>query len=194
MALTDADRALLARCLAGEPGAWRDFVDRFLPLFAHVIQHTAHARSISLQHSDIEDLCADVLLALSANDLAVLRRFRGKASLATYLVVVARRVVVREMVRRRMAEALGHVRYMDNVSEVQPLTEESPSRRIEDRELIQKMLNGLSDRDAEIVKLFHLEGKTYHEISQRTGVPENSIGPTLTRAIDRLRQRAASHS
>ena len=49
------------------------------------------------------------------------------------------------------------------------------------------MLLGLPERDAAIVRQFHLEGRTYREISSTLGVPENSIGPTLSRARDRLR-------
>jgi RNA polymerase sigma-70 factor, ECF subfamily len=40
------------------------------------------------------------------------------------------------------------------------------------------------------VRLYHLEGKSYHEISRVVGVPENSIGPLLTRVRARLRRRA----
>jgi len=41
VALTEIDRNLLKRCLAEEPGAWKDFVDRFMGLFVHVVTHTA---------------------------------------------------------------------------------------------------------------------------------------------------------
>ena len=34
----------------------------------------------------------------------------------------------------------------------------------------------------------YLAGKTYREISTEVGVPENSIGPTLTRAREKLKQ------
>ena len=109
MSLTEIDRNLLSRCLERESGAWKDFVDRFIGLFIHVINHTAHARSVKVSSDDVDDLCAEVFVTILADDMAVLRRFRGKCSLATYLTVVARRIVVREVARRRMAEAMGHV-------------------------------------------------------------------------------------
>lgn len=186
MALTEIDRNLLKRCLAEEPGAWKDFVDRFIGLFVHVIHHTAHARSVVVRPEDVDDLCAEIFLALLANDYAVLRQFRGRSSLATYLSVVARRVAVREMARRRMAEALGHV------SAHQHALAHAPSagreqHRLDDREEIQRMLRDLPPTDAEVVRQFHLEGKSYREISSRLGIPENSIGPTLSRARERMR-------
>ncbi|GIT29407.1 MAG: hypothetical protein Ct9H300mP1_14530 [Planctomycetaceae bacterium] len=75
MALTEVDRSLLERCLDHPPGAWRDFVDRFIGLFVHVINHTAHARSVRLSTDDVYDLCAEVFLALLADDFAALGDF-----------------------------------------------------------------------------------------------------------------------
>ena len=77
VALTEIDRSLLERCLAEEPGAWKDFVDRFIGLFIHVINHSAHARSVRLSPDDIDDLCAEVFVALLADNYGALRRFRG---------------------------------------------------------------------------------------------------------------------
>ena len=186
MALTEVDRNLLRRCLAREPGAWKDFVDRFVGLFVHVINHTAHARSVPLGADDLDDMCAEIFFVLLSNDFAVLRRFRGKSSLATYLTVVARRIVAREMAKRRKAEALGHVS-AHQASIDQAHASAPDHQRIENRELVQRMLAGLAVTDAEVVKQFHLEGKSYREISTGLGIPENSIGPTLSRAREKMR-------
>ena len=186
LALTEIDRELLNRCLAGEPDSWKDLVDRFLGLFIHVVQHTAHARSVRLSPEDIDDLCAEVFLALLDRNCAVLRAFRGEASLATYLTVVARRVIVREMARRRMAEALGHVNAHQSALDMVG-SDRLEVQRIDDSDEVQKMLVGLPDMEAKIVRQYHIEGRSYREISTGLGVPENSIGPTLSRARARLR-------
>jgi len=183
VALTDLDRSLIQRCLAQEPGAWQDFVDRYAGLFLHVVQHTAHARSVPLSADDADDLCAEVFLTLLAKDFAVLRSFRGRSSLATYLTVIARRVVVKEMIRRRLSEAMGHVQaHHDSLehAEAEP--------RIDQRELVQQMLDGLPELEAEIVRQFHLDGRSYADISRALHIPENSIGPTLSRAREKLRK------
>ncbi len=190
MALTDIDRNLLANCLDRQPGAWKEFVDRFAGVFVHVIQHTAHARSVQLSRHDTDDLSADIFLALVDNDFDVLRRFRGESSLATYLTVIARRIVVHEVTRRRMAEAMGHVKTHGAALEHVNANEFDASARIENRELVQRMLDGLVETEAMVVKLFHLEGRSYREISAGLGVPENSIGPTLSRAREKLRQNS----
>lgn len=188
MALTEIDRELLNRCLAGQPSSWRDFVDRFLGLFVHVVQHTAHARSVRLRPEDVDDLCAEVFVALLDHDFAALKAFRGECSLATYLTVIARRVIVREMARRRMAEALGHVNaHQATIDMVGP--DRPEAQRIDDRDEVQQMLSGLPDLEAKIVRQFHIEGRSYREISDGLGVPENSIGPALSRARAKLRGR-----
>jgi RNA polymerase sigma-70 factor (ECF subfamily) len=138
----------------------------------------------------MDDLCAEVFLAILADDFAILRRFKEESSLATYLAVISRRIVVREIVRRRMSETLGHSKLGN--SSVDGLSNESAdAQRIDNRDLVERMLDGLPEREAAVVRQFHLEGLTYHEISHKLGVPENSIGPTLTRARERLRRAVA---
>ena len=44
------------------------------------------------------------------------------------------------------------------------------------------MLIDLPADDAEVVKQYHLQGRSYREISSHLGIPENTIGPTLTLA------------
>jgi len=180
VALTEIDRSLLKACLANEPGAWKNFVDRFLGLMIHVIQHTAQSRSIPIHPADVDDLCSEVFVTLLHDDMALLRRFRGGCSLATYLAVVARRIVVREFTTRRKAESLGHVHATTNGH----LDEQ---RRIDDRDQLSRMMSRLPKLEAEVVRQFHLEGRSYKEISHGLGIPVNSIGATLTRARERMR-------
>lgn len=184
MALTEIDRSLLSRCVTNQPGAWRDFVDRFLGLFVHVVNHTAHARSVPLTAELVDDLCAEVFVRLLENDYAILRRFRGHSSLATYLTVIARRIVVKEMARRRMAEAMGHVN-----AHTETAANDHHERRIDNRDEVEQLLANLSPTEAEIVRRYHLRGDSYRDISRELGVPENTIGPTLSRARQRMREK-----
>jgi RNA polymerase sigma-70 factor, ECF subfamily len=185
VALSDIDRNLLDRCLARKPRAWEDFVDRFTGLIIHVVNHTARCRSIMLTSADREDLTADVLLAVIRNDFAVLRRFRSKSSLATYLTIIARRVVVRKLVETRNGTTLGAA------AEVAGAAESAGEQRITDREEVEQLMEHLDDAEAAVVRMYHLEGKTYHEISRTTGMPTNSVGPMLTRARAKLRSAGA---
>ena len=193
MALTEVDKKLLRRCLADEPGSWKDFVDRFSGLFVHVIRHTAHSRSVPLTPEDEDDLLAEIFLKLLENNAQVLRRFREKSSLAWYLTVICRRIAVHEITRRRKAEALGHVTaHHAHAAQVQAsASNRTPAaqNRIDDQEEIRQMLDELPPTDAAVVRQFHLEGRSYREIAAILGIAENSIGPTLSRARELMRAK-----
>jgi len=200
--LSEFDQNLLQRCLARKAGSWDEFVDRFLGLVLHVINHTTSARTVQITSQDIEDYCSEVFLAIIKDDFAVLRRFRGSSSLATYLAVIARRVVVREFVKRKhprisSAEADGEsgddtssqafgfrIRLDADPADTRPTAEQ----RASDREEVVRLLENLSASEAEIVRLHHLDGMSYREISSLLGIPENSIGPTLSRAREKMRR------
>lgn len=176
------DRQLLQRCLDRAPRAWQDFADRFLGLVVHVANHAAETRGVTLDQATRDDLVAEVFLTLVANDFAVLRRFQRNCSLATYLTVVARRVIVR---RLRAAQP------PPPPATAEPLSRDAPER-MENQEEIQKLLRGLDPKEAHVVRMYHLEGKSYEEISRIVGMSQNSIGPVLSRARDKMRSAAKS--
>jgi RNA polymerase sigma-70 factor (ECF subfamily) len=183
VALSDLDRSLLDRCLAHKARSWEDFVDRFMGLVVHVINHTAQCRSIRLSAADREDLAAEVFLTIVDNDYAVLRHFRRESSLATYLTVIARRVVVRKLVEGHTATPLAQM-----VEEA--ASEDDVQELISDREEVELLLNSLEGSEATAVRMYHLEGKSYQEISHTVGMPVTSVGPMLSRARTKLRRRA----
>src|SRR5262245_40231276 len=123
-------------------------------------------------------------MAILADDFGVLRRFRGQSSLATYLTVIARRVVVRELLKRRIVPNPADTSEMREVED----TAGDHEARVANREEVERMLDELRGEEADIVRLYHIEGKSYTEISRQTGVPENSIGPALSRARAKLRR------
>jgi len=182
VALSEIDRNLLERCLANQPRAWEDFVDRFMGLVMHVINHTAQCRSILLPASDREDLAAEVMLTIIEDDFAVLRRFQGKSSLATYLTVIARRVVVRKMLENQRPTSLGAV-----AEQAMADTSAGAEERMTNQEEVERLLAQLDGPEAHVVRMYHLEGKTYQEISRITGMPTNSLGPMLSRIRTQLR-------
>ncbi len=192
MSLSETDRQLLERCLEGKPRAWEDFVDRFLGLILHVIDHTTRLRSISISAVDREDMAAEVLLELVRNDQAILRRFRRASSLATYLTVVVRRLIVRRLLAEAQTRRLPQefATRSSSAPSVGTAALGAHEEQLANREEVEKLLMRLDPREANVVRLYHLEGKSYSEISRVTGLPENSLGPMLTRARNRLRDKA----
>ena len=185
MALTPLDQTLVQRCLDHKPGAWSDFVDRFLGLIYHVVQHTSYLRSVALRPEDAEDVAAEVLLQIIANDYGVLRHFRGESSLASYLAVVARRACIHELAKRA---GQREVQATNGVAEHHEPESHQAEIGIESLEEVQKLLRKLPSRERDVVRLSYLEGRSYEEISTELNIPVNSIGPILSRARNRLRK------
>jgi RNA polymerase sigma-70 factor (ECF subfamily) len=155
----------------------------------HVINHSAQCRSIRLTPEDREDLVSEVFLSIVKNDFAILRHFREESSLATYLTVVARRIIVQKLLERKSTTTLsdadngpGHASNGDH---------NQPVQRVIDRDEIERLMKDLEGSEAEIVRMYHLEGKSYQEISSAVGMPENSVGPTLSRARQKMRRAGA---
>lgn len=186
MALTSVDRSLLQRCLNREPGAWNDFVDRYLGLVYHVIRHTAHLRSTTLPAEEVEDIAQEVLLEIVAKDYRVLREFRGRSSLAAYLTVISRRTALHELAKRHAAKKPLPA----EMKKSHPEADGSIKQRVglEKVEEVQRLLRRLPSKERAIVRLFYLEGRTYEEISTELSVPVNTIGPVLSRARKKLRE------
>ncbi|HMP02524.1 MAG TPA: RNA polymerase sigma factor [Gemmatales bacterium] len=186
MPQTVDERVLIQRCLTHDVGAWNDFVDRFSGLIYRVIHFTAHLRSVDLAPDDVEDIAAEIMLKIVANNYALLRQFQGRSSLSTYLAVIARRICVHELVKRvqiqqrQIATANGGAK--DSLNR-------AGDASLETLDEVQNLLGRLPKKVREAVRLFYLEGRSYEEISARLNIPVNSIGPMLARAKGFLRQR-----
>ncbi len=192
MTLSNLDRDILQKCLAKDPQAWAELTDRFLGLIIHVAQQTAFNRNIELTPESRDDLVAEVFLSWIEKDFDVLRRFQGNSSLATYLTVIARRVVVRRLSQLRLphsnSPSIGADRF-ENIPSRQENLEE-PFFSTEDRESLEQAIERLSQGEARAVRMFHFEGKSYQDIAQILGMAPNSVGPFLSKA----RQKIRSHS
>jgi len=187
VALSEIDRNLLERCLQQKTKAWENFVDRFMGLIVHVVNHTAQARSVRLSAADVDDLCAEVFLNIVKDDFAILRRFRGQSSLATYLTVVARRIAVKQITHRKTTARLSGSE-TQQAAEDHPDPRSHPEQRLGNLEEVHRLLEGLQATEAQVVRMYHLQGKSYREISLAIGISENSIGPILSRARNKMRR------
>ena len=190
MSLSQYDRDLLKRCLDKTKGAWEDFADRFSGLVVGVIQHTAKSRDIRLNQADIDDLVAEVFMQIVSSDYAILRKFRGECSLATYLTVVARRVIVRQLLKQQYYRQ--QERDLTLLADESAEIETKPAESL-DREELQRMMDVLGENERLAVQMFHLDGKSYEEINQETGIPLNTIGPLLSRARQKLKAARTNH-
>ena len=177
--LSDLDRSLLSRCLSGTDGAWEDFVDRYLALITHVVSSTGKLRLGNIPDQWRDDIVAEVLLTLVDNDFAVLKQFRGQSSLGTYLVVVTRRIAARKLSRMRRAPTKQLAQ--------EPADQHPQPLELENSEEVQMLLQQMPESEATAIRMFHLEHRSYSDIGQHMGLPENSVGPLLSKARERMR-------
>lgn len=187
MVLSDSDRDLLTRCLAGVDGAWESFVDRYLALMTHVVTATGKLKFPELPGEIRDDLVAEVLLALVDDDYAILRRFRGQSSLGTYLVVVSRRIAARRLSKMGRIARAAETPSQAAEAKQRHANGSVAEQQIIDLEHVHAMLASLPATEATAIRLFHFEHRSYSDIGQRMGIPENSVGPLLSQARDRMR-------
>lgn len=189
MAASEYDLELIARCLQNETHAWEDFVDRSVKPVMRVLLHTTRSRGIQLSPADGDDLVAEVFLELCRNDFACLRRFRGQSSFNAYLTVIARRVIVRDLSKRPHLTLVSPDPTAWSIADqAEPTASPNPADGGEPFEDLMQLLRKLDETESRLIQLHHLEGYSYQQISQETGISENSIGPALSRAREKMRQ------
>ena len=112
------------------------------------------------------------------------------SALPTYLTVIARRICVREVVKRHREAELGHVTAPRSVAATNADDGSDEHEPVASSEEVDRMLKDLPEREAEVVRLYHLRSLNYRQIGKQLGIPENSVGPILAKARKRLRRLA----
>ena len=88
---TNQDEAdLVARCANGDRAAWEAFVDGYGPLIAALVRRMLHRRTGRARDADVDEIGAEVFLALVRRDRILLKRYDPRYRLSTYLGVICR--------------------------------------------------------------------------------------------------------
>ncbi|MDB4650636.1 sigma-70 family RNA polymerase sigma factor [Pirellulaceae bacterium] len=180
MGLSEFDRDLLDKCLKNEPGSWEQFIDRFAGLLIGVVSHVAHSRDIRTTIMDREDIVAKVFTDIVDDDFRVLRNFRGTSSLYTYLTIITRRIGVRQLIKLDRKQRKERVTAKTEVDFEAPIDVEGDD--------FDDMLATLDEKSAQLVRMRYVQELPYSEIAKRLEIPENSIGPMLSRARTQIRE------
>ncbi len=186
----DEEAALVARCAGGDETAWPTFVDAYGPLVRALAFRMLSRRLGSAPDGDVDEVVADVFLALVRRDRLLLRRFDPTYRLSTYLGVICRTEVVRLLRRRRRVpvpmEDLGHVPERDAAG---PLASLERAERDDALATLHQALSELPVRDRRLLTMRYLDGEDYRAIAAALGISPESVGQLLTRAKARLRER-----
>jgi RNA polymerase sigma-70 factor (ECF subfamily) len=180
----DDDRALIERCVAREPLAWREFVDRFSGTIRAIGRRYLKLKGQLPDDAELDDVCQEVFLDLTRHNYKKLKNYDPTYTPKTYLGVITRTVVHRTLRKRK--PALGNPE--DMASATSPVNVEGEVMRAEERDEATRALAALPERERELIRLRYLLELDYKGISARLGIPEASVGQLLFRAKQRLRE------
>lgn len=174
--------SLVINAGAGDERSWHEIVDRYTPLLARV---TSRFR---LTPAETQDVAQTVWLRLVEH----LGSIREPRALPGWIITTAKRESMHYLSQRRR-----NVPYnpLDSAWLGMAAEDVEPAADLLRAERHEALLAGLAElptRQRELLLLLVADPPlSYAEISQRTGIPTGSIGPTRRRALARLRQTSA---
>jgi RNA polymerase sigma-70 factor (ECF subfamily) len=163
-------REAVRELLAGGRQAWDRFAREYRLIVLKAV-HTA-ARRFRASEADVEDAASQVFIELFQNDGRALRAYRGESALSTWLTVVAYRIATREFVRMVRARAVD--------------TSKPSAMPVERDAEVLEFLERLPELDRRALVMFHVDDRSYREISEQLGIPQNQVGMVLLRAREKL--------
>ena len=177
------ERLLLQRLLADDPGAWSELVRTYTGLLLETSRRVFARYGFPASHHDCEDAVAAVWHNLLAHDRRQVRLCLERRNLLPTLYTLTRNRTVDSIRRQRLP--------VGPLPDDDVLAGDAPGDPPLDDATLEaglKALETLSPKERTVVQLFFLHGRRYRDIEALTGVPLNSIGPTLNRALEKLRR------
>lgn len=172
-----SDAELVARCCAGDRGAWRSLYDR------HAATVYRFLATLGVSPAEREDACQEVFLAIYRS----LGRFRGDAQLSTWIFRIAARSAAR-LIRRAQLRRLMQGML---VREPTPSTVADASEQTARTLTLERMLQRLSPKKRIVLVLFEIEGMPVDEIARVVGCPTNTVWSRLHHARAELTRMAS---
>lgn len=164
----------LPGCISGRKDAWDEFVRQSAPVILAAVSRSMHGR---LQHThDVQDRVQEVYVRLLRENCRLLRTFDpGRASLATWLSLIAR-TIVHEHHQKRRQPATG----LENVDAAAP----EPPPRPEPL----TGLDSLSQQQRQVIRMLFEEDLSVEQAAARLGVNPQTIRSAKHKALTRLRK------
>ena len=171
------DNTLICRAQSGDEGAFVELIRVYYPfVYAIVI------RIVNNPH-DAEEVVQDTFL----NAYRGLAQYQEMAKFKNWLGEIARNRA-RSWLRKQRIDTVP----IDEVSEQILQIEDSSDERLirqEQRELIRRAMETLSEKDREIARAYYLDGASYDELISTHGLSYNAIAFRLSRAKRQLSKR-----
>ena len=185
-----SEAELVARCAAGDRAAWEVFVDRYGPLLQALARRMLARRTGRARDADVEEVVGEVFLALVRRDRILLKRYDPQYRVSTYLGVICRTEVLRQLRRGNRLphelEEAGHI--PERAGTLGPVRALDDRERTEAIESLRDALRQLPERDRALLTLKYLDGLDYRAIGAALDLHPESVGQFLHRAKQKLAQ------
>ncbi len=168
------DKDLVSKVLAGNQMASRLLIDQYKRLVGHVV-----ARLVD-DNLDREEVCQDVFVKVFKN----LNGFHFDAKLSTWIATIAYRLSInflQKKKRRFREDDLEKVSF--EIGIIDSELEDSDYAHF-----IHQLIMQMPDTYKTVLTLFHLDGFSYPEIVEITGMPEGTVKNYLFRARKKLKE------
>jgi RNA polymerase sigma-70 factor, ECF subfamily len=179
---TSDEAALVRRVQAQDEMAFREIVDRYQAKVFSIIY------GILRNRNDAEDIAQQVFAKIYFS----IKNFDFRSSLLTWIYKITvnecydylRKKRVRKLVYESEFSAEESLRLENS----EPATDQAPAvdRRLAQHDLVVKLLSKVSEEDRTLILLKEVEGHSVEELSQMTGMNENTIKVKLFRARQKL--------
>ena len=179
---TSEEASLVRRVQAHDETAFREVVEKYQAKVFSIIY------GILRNHNDAEDIAQQVFAKIYFS----IKNFDFRSSLLTWIY----KITVNECYDYLRKKRVRKLVYESDFSEEDALrmennetaTEQAPpvDTRLAQRDLLIKLLDKLSEDDRTLLLLKEVEGHSVEELSQMTGMNENTIKVKLFRARQKL--------
>ncbi len=169
----------LKACLQGNEEAWNAFVGRYAGVIYAAVGHVFGQWGAGLTGRTTDDITQDVFVRLIKDDYRLLRKYEpGRASLETWLTLVARSTAI-DCLRKRRLDTSGI--QLSELPSTQPTAQDNPVP-----------LHLLTARQRLVLTLLFDEDRSVAEAAQILDVEEQTIRSTKHKALSRLRSHFES--
>jgi len=173
------DKDLVNSVLEGNQMASKMLIDQHKRLVSHVV-----ARLVD-NDQDREELCQDVFVKIFKN----LNGFQFQAKLSTWIATIAYRLSInylQKKKRRKREQNLDKISF--DLGQIDSKVED-----LDYANFVHGLIQQMPENYKTVLTLFHLEGFSYPEIVEVTGMPEGTVKNYLFRARKKLKELSAPY-
>ena len=171
---------LISKCLRQDKSAWDSFVQTYTGLIFGTVRRVLRTRGAQGQEL-AEDVVQDVFVRLIKNDFHLLRSYDdGRASLRTWLTIVARSTAIDLLRRKRLPTV--------SLEDAAPVTAADPEPSAVEERDISFQPGVLTTRQRLVVHLLFDREMSPEAAGDLLGISTQTIRSTKHKAIKKLRQ------